>query len=99
MAPEGGGSSLVPQEPWLTSGVFRRTLARSCTLTVKHLEVVHQLDVWAVMHNGEAIVTCATEEEAERAAQAIARTQPAGDTAEVTILDDAAANAISDVET
>ena len=57
-------------------------------MTVKHLEVVHQLDRWAVTHNGEALATFATEAEAERSAEAIARTQPQGDTADIVVHDD-----------
>lgn len=60
-------------------------------MTIKHLEVVHQLDMWAVMHNGEALATFATEAEAESSAKAIARTQPAGDSAKIVVLDDPSA--------
>ncbi len=53
-------------------------------MTTKHLEIKAQLGRWAIMHGGEALATFDTEEEAALAAQAVARTQPAGDDAEVT---------------
>ena len=56
-------------------------------MTTKHLTVVESLGRWALLHNGEAIATCDTEAEAEHAAQAIARTQPSGDDADVQVVE------------
>ena len=58
-------------------------------MTTKHFTVAESLGRWALIHNGEAMATFDTEAEAEHAALALARTQPAGDDAEVEIIDEA----------
>ena len=58
-------------------------------MTTKRFTVARSLGRWALVHNGEAIATFDTEAEAEHAAEAIARTQPLGDDAEVVIEDEA----------
>ncbi len=58
-------------------------------MSTKILEIAPSLGKWALLHNHVALATFDTEDAAERAAQAIVRTQPAGDDAEVRILDGA----------
>jgi hydrogenase maturation factor len=57
-------------------------------MSTKILEIAPSLGKWALLHNQVALATFDTEDAAERAAQAIARTQPAGDTAEIYVLDE-----------
>jgi hypothetical protein len=48
-------------------------------LSHKRLEIARHLGRWEVMHNGVALCDFDTAEEAARAADAVARTQPPGD--------------------
>jgi hypothetical protein len=57
-------------------------------MSTKILEIAPSLGKWALFHNQVALATFDTEDDAERAAQAIARTQPAGDDAEIHVLDE-----------
>ncbi len=57
-------------------------------MSTKILEIAPSLGKWALFHNQVALATFDTEDAAERAAQAIARTQPKGDDAEIHVLDD-----------
>jgi hydrogenase maturation factor len=63
-------------------------------MSTKILEVAPSLGKWALLHNDVALATFETEDAAERAAHAIARTQPAGDDAEVHVLSEEVAAAI-----
>ncbi len=54
----------------------------------KILEIAPSLGKWALFHNQVALATFDTEDAAERAAQAIARTQPAGDDAEIRVIEE-----------
>jgi len=56
-------------------------------MSTKILEVAPSLGKWALFHNRVALATFDTEDAAERAAHAIARTQPEGDDAEVHVLE------------
>jgi hypothetical protein len=55
-------------------------------MSTKILEIAPSLGRWALLHNHVALATFDTEDAAERAANAIARTQPAGDDAEIHVL-------------
>ena len=57
-------------------------------MSVKRLEITCSLGRWALVHNGQALGTYATEAEAEQAAEAIARHQPSGDEVEVVVSED-----------
>jgi hydrogenase maturation factor len=57
-------------------------------MSTKILEIAPSLGKWALLHNRVALATFDTEDAAERAAHAIARTQPAGDDAEIHVLDE-----------
>jgi hypothetical protein len=57
-------------------------------MSTKILEIAPSLGKWALLHNHVPLATFDTEDAAERAAQAIARTQPIGDDAEIHVLDD-----------
>jgi len=57
-------------------------------MSTKILEIAPSLGKWGLFHNQVALATFDTEDAAERAAQAIARTQPAGDDAEIHVLDE-----------
>jgi hydrogenase maturation factor len=54
----------------------------------KILEIAPSLGKWALLHNHVALATFDTEDAAERAAQAIARTQPAGDDGEIRVIEE-----------
>jgi hypothetical protein len=57
-------------------------------MSTKILEIAPSLGKWALLHNRVALATFDTEDAAARAANAIARTQPAGDDAEIRVLKD-----------
>jgi hypothetical protein len=57
-------------------------------MSTKILEIAPSLGKWALSHNQVALATFDTEDAAERAARAIARTQPTGDDAEIHVLDE-----------
>jgi hypothetical protein len=57
-------------------------------MSTKILEIAPSLGKWALLHNQVALATFETEAAAARAAAAIARTQPAGDDAEIRVLDE-----------
>jgi hydrogenase maturation factor len=61
-------------------------------MSTKILEIAPSLGKWALLHNHVALATFDTEDAAERAANAIARTQPDGDEAEIHVLDAAVEN-------
>lgn len=48
-------------------------------MTNKRLEIAQHLGRWEVVHNGVALCDFDTAEEAKRAADAVARSQPPGD--------------------
>lgn len=54
-------------------------------MAYKRLEIALHLDRWEVVHNGVALCDFETLEEAKRAADAIARSQPDGDEVIVSI--------------
>jgi hypothetical protein len=54
-------------------------------LSHKRLEIARHLARWEVMHNGVALCDFDTAEEAARAADAVARSQPPGDDVIVSI--------------
>jgi hypothetical protein len=63
-------------------------------MSTKILEIAPSLGKWALLHNHVPLATYETEAAAARAAAAIARTQPAGDDAEIHVLDEDARPAI-----
>ncbi len=63
-------------------------------MSTKILEIAPSLGKWALFHNHVALATFDTEDAAERAAHAIARTQPVGDDAEIYVLDDGSEKAV-----
>lgn len=54
-------------------------------MAYKRLEIALHLDRWEVVHNGVALCDFETLEEAKRAADAVARSQPDGDQAVISI--------------
>ncbi len=56
-------------------------------MSTKILEIAPSLGKWAIFHNRVALATFDTEHAAAHAAEAIARTQPLGDDAEIHVLD------------
>jgi hypothetical protein len=63
-------------------------------LTQKRLEITRHLGRWEVVHNGVALCDFDTAEEAARAADAVARSQPEGDRVIISV-DSAARQAIA----
>jgi hydrogenase maturation factor len=57
-------------------------------MSTKILEIAPSLGKWALLHNHVALATFDTEDAAESAAKAIARTQPIGDDAQIHVLDE-----------
>jgi len=55
------------------------------TVAYKRLEIAHHLGRWEVVHNGVSLCDFATFDEAKRAADAVARSQPDGDQAVISI--------------
>ncbi|HEX4196773.1 MAG TPA: hypothetical protein VHZ26_04965 [Caulobacteraceae bacterium] len=63
-------------------------------MTQKRLEITRHLGRWEVVHNGVALCDFDTAEEAARAADAVARSQPEGDRVIISV-DSAARQAIA----